>query len=662
MRLKCLMVVSSLVSCVLSGCFVAEDADSAANPATAAMPTVGSSVSPAPGPGVASDEDDAEEEVEIAWDYEPYRVLVWLVSDDPAVTSASMGAPLRAYLDRYFAAVWRLEIADAPAPVHSAAARDLGGLSYDSITAADPVLAVKRDHPDAVRIRIARNVGEYVTKVYATKERIAEVREKAKALDNESVDGVDQRLEVVDGDSIAVRDLWSKPETEALLVSRGLAMTLTEPEAKVLTPTIGDLVSEAVERYDKIFVARIQTDAVPFEVDVVELDTLMRHFGPVASAQASSFGSLHVAIGEGLTKAFAPVVRIENAGQKSAVGLLRAGGLILERDRETSPAFVRVGDVLEPMTRKDDRNGKPIMIGPMDWAYLLVTELTGHGGRNVEMDFFAGRAGGLQGRKNKRTFRMALRVRAFGESTTLRLHLQKDPDFPLIGYELYEKELDSTSMTFIGRTDWNGRLLVKKSDKPLQLLYVKNGGAVLARLPIVPGLNPDATADLSGDDMRLQAEAYIRGVQNSIIDLVAIRELFKARIRMRLERGEMTKAEELLTALRNQPSSDKLYDEIGKRHALFINELGSGNGNQRRKVDEMFSTTRELLAKYITPKLVRDLESDMIAAAKNGGKLPVESDESSDDEPDAMPPAAQPQSETPQSAPETPSDTAEQTG
>jgi hypothetical protein len=258
----------------------------------------------------------------------------------------------------------------------------------------------------------------------------------------------------------------------------------------------------------------------------------------------------------------------------------------------------------------------------MDWAYLLVTELTGHEGRNVEMNFYAGRAGGLQGRKNNRTFRMALKVRPFEDSTMLRLHLQKDPNFPLIGYELYDKELESTSMTFIGRTDWNGRLLIEPSDQPLRLLYVKNGGAVLARLPIVPGLYPNVVADLSGDDMRLQAEAYIRGVQNSIIDLVAIRELFKARIRMRLERGEMKKAEDLLNALRSQPNSDKLYDEIGKKHADFINQLG--NGNQRRKVDEMFSTTRELLARHITPRLVQDLETDVMAAAKNGGKLPTQ--------------------------------------
>ena len=50
--------------------------------------------------------------------------------------------------------------------------------------------------------------------------------------------------------------------------------------------------------------------------------------------------------------------------------------------------------------------------------------------------------------------------------------------------------------------------------------------------------------------------------------------------------------------------------------------LGSNNANQSRKVDEMFSTTRELLQKHVTPKLVQDLELSFIEAQKNGGKLP----------------------------------------
>ena len=585
---------------------------------------------PSSPPGFSKPQDPEE-----PWDFSPYRVLVWLVSDDPAVSVGSIEKPLRDYLDRDYAAIWRIHLADAPAAVRSAAFRDMGSLSYDLITAADPVLAVKRDHKEAVRIRTPKTVGQYVKRIYGTKGRIEETKRRAAALGDESIAGVSARLEATEGDAIAVRDLWADESTEALLVSRGLATTLTEPEAKLITPKLSGLVGKAVEVFDKIFIVHVRREKIPNKIDVVEFDSLMRHFGPVARVQAASAGSLPVDIGRGLSKAFAPVVRIENAGQRNAVGLLRAGGLIVD---ENSPASIRVGDVLEPMTRKNDRNGKPILIGAIDWAFLLVTELEG---RNINMDYYAGRAGGLQGRQNKRTFRTALRVRPFGKSSLLRLHLQRNPEFPLIGYELYQKELKSTKMTFIGRTDWNGRLVIERTDEPFRLLYVKNGGAVLARLPLVPGLHKVDVADLSGDDMRLQAEAYIRGVQNAIIDLVAIRELFKARIRMRLEKGEMENAETLMIALREQPSNEKLAADMGKKQAVFLKALGTRNANQRRKVDEMFTTTRELLSKHINPKLVRDLEAMMIAARNNGGKLPPQEEESDEADED-VPPAAAP--------------------
>lgn len=218
---------------------------------------------------------------------------------------------------------------------------------------------------------------------------------------------------------------------------------------------------------------------------------------------------------------------------------------------------------------------------------------------------------------------MALKVRPFQEASTVRLHLQRDPSTPMIGYELYEKELKSTKMTFIGRTDWDGRLRIEPTKAPFRLLYVKNGGAVLARLPIVPGLHEFDVADLSGDDTRLQAEAYIRGVQNAIIDLVAVRELFRARIQLRLKRGEMEKAQTLMEALRDQPSNEELANDMGKRQTYFNNLLaGSGNANQRAKVDQMFVITRELLTSHINGRLINNLEAEVAAARKNGGKAP----------------------------------------
>jgi len=620
--------------------FAEEQIAEVKQPQEGATPSVGSQ---------PLDDDSGAEVAEDAtpWDYDPYKVLIWYVNDDDSVDFASLQKQIQAVLDRDFQAVWRVDYAVAPSSVATAAKRGMSSLTYDLITAADPVIAVRRDHPDAVRIRVAKNISDYVPKVYSTEDRAEEVMRKAIAIGNDDFDGIKEKLEIISGDEFAVRELWNETETdalstenagtdssnsegvagsdsskaEAILVSRGIANTLN-PEAKLIVPRISDLVGEIIENYDKVFIVSVVNQRSPTEVEVVEFDTLMRHFGPVSKVKSFNRSFLPRAVALGLTKAFGPMVRIENAGQRSALGLVRAGGLVREKDRESSPAWIRVGDVLEPMTRKNDRNGDPIMIGPLDWAYLHVTELDGHNDRNVQMDFYSGRGGGLQGRKNKRTFKTALKVRPQLDSTEMRLHLQRDPDFPLIGYELYQKDLESGDMTFVGRTNWNGLLVVEPSDERLRLMYVKNGGAILARLPIVPGLYPRVVADLSGDDIRLQAEAYIRGAQNSIIDLVAIRELFKARILLRLERGEMEKAEELLTALRDQPTSEGLYGAIGKKQQEFINLLGTKNANQSRKVDEMFSNTRDLLQKHITPKLVQDLELDYIEAQKNGGKLP----------------------------------------
>jgi hypothetical protein len=169
-------------------------------------------------------------------------------------------------------------------------------------------------------------------------------------------------------------------------------------------------------------------------------------------------------------------------------------------------------------------------------------------------------------------------------------------------------------MTFVGRTDWDGRIVIEKSDSPLRLMYVKNGGAVLARLPIVPGQSDLEVADLFGDDQRLRAEAYIRGTQNAIVDLVAIRQLLAARIRLRLEKGQLQEAKDLLEALRGEPSYEKIADDMGRK----LLQLKGRNAAEQMKIDQMFAQTREMLVKNISPAIIRELEDAVLAAERQG--------------------------------------------
>jgi hypothetical protein len=146
-------------------------------------------------------------------------------------------------------------------------------------------------------------------------------------------------------------------------------------------------------------------------------------------------------------------------------------------------------------------------------------------------------------------------------------------------------------------------------------------------------------ADIGSDDMRLQAEAYIRGVQNAIVDLVAIRELFAARVRLRLEKGEMKEAEELLNALRDQPTNEKIANDMGKKETAFLTAIGPKNPNEYRKVENLFSATREMLSKYINPKIISDLEADLITAERHGGKLPKKTENETTDKTTTAPSA-----------------------
>lgn len=590
-------------------------ASSAAAP-DAATPAASSAATPAASSASSSATPTADPEatpvIETPWDFSPYRVQIWIASDDLRVTADDLAKPLADYLDRDFAAIWRLSISDAPLPVRAAARRGLDQITYDSITSADPVIALKRNHVDAPRIRFIADVATYVKKVYATSGRIAEVVERGRDAGDEGLGGTAKLFEAVDGDSLAVAAKWPDKDVEAIITNRGIAKDLKVPEAKIISLPIDGLAAETIEASDKLFIVHVETQRLPWTVSVVELDCLMRNFSVVHQRTVASPRLLVSVMAQTITEVFSPTIRIEDAGNKNAKGLVRAHGLITA---EKSPASVSKDDFFVPMTRKNDRNGDPIQIGPLDWAYLHVKEVNGP---KLEMDYHAGKAGGLQGRQNKRTFRTATRVRPFDDSTTIRLHVQRNPTAPLVGYEIYERGLSSTEMKFVGRTDWDGRIDIPKSDLAMRLLYVKNGGAVLARLPVVPGQSDLEVADLFGDDQRLRAEAYIRGTQNSIVDLVAIRQLFAARIKLRLKDGQLAEAKELLETLRNEPTYEKIAGDMGRK----LLQMKGRNSGEQAKIDRMFAQTREMLVKNISPALIRELEEAVMAAEKGTAPAP----------------------------------------
>ncbi len=587
---------------------------SAANAAPSSVAPSSAATAPQSTPAMPKAKEAEKPPVEeTPWEYRPYNVKLWMVSTDPALLeSVKFNQKMIAQIDLSVRGAWSLEQETVPARYEGLMLRDFDTLNYEQLSGEDLILIVNANNEVGRPIRTPQLAAGLPHKIPCSQSAARRLQQAAVPELKEFVD----HLEPVDEGTDVFVERWVSKSIYAMVIPRSLLLPLIKkmppgtPAPRVIDLPLIDQFIDVANRLDKLFMVRVKTDQLPYQVNAIELDGLLRACGPVSTHYAYSLDDLSAAGARACLEAFAPVVRIEDAGTKTAKGRVRAEGLVLD---EASPIKIRVGETLQPWLRKDDRTGKPTMLGPLDWTYGIVKSLNGS---KLEMDVFSGRSGGLQGKTSRRMYRVALRVRKEDDPSVLRLHARGNPDSPMSGYEVYEKNLKSGLMTLVGRTDWDGRYLVEHTEDPIRLLYIKNGGSVLARLPMVPGLMPIETADLVSDDTRLRAEAYLKGVENSIIDLVALRQLYATRIRSRIARKQVADARTLFEELRQQPSYKIIADDMNLKQQT----IQSANKVEQRKIDGMFAKTRELLVAQLTDKLINDLQKEVSDA--EAGKFP----------------------------------------
>ena len=183
---------------------------------------------------------------------------------------------------------------------------------------------------------------------------------------------------------------------------------------------------------------------------------------------------------------------------------------------------------------------------------------------------------------------------------------RKQNDRPLVGYELYLKNSEDEGSKLVGRTDWQGLVTIPRIDgRPIQSLYVRNGRQLLGKLPIVAGHEALLVAKLRNDDLRLEAEGFLLGVQDSLVDLVARREVLATRIRQNIADGDLDEAEGLIKQLRRLDTQEDFSRRVQQRKS----SLTSVDTTVQKKVDSLFADTRRLLGQYLNREQVERLAS-----------------------------------------------------
>ena len=374
-----------------------------------------------------------------------------------------------------------------------------------------------------------------------------------------------------------------------------------------------------VWKADKLFLVRLDGTSSQKRLTVCEVDCTTQQVGPPLTGNVMRDERLDEALANTILDAFSPIALIGRAQDKSAVIRMRAGMLDVQRRTPIIPAD---GTMMQIVLRKSDRHGNllPNGIEVMPWTVLLVTPPSPDDASQSELapgvihcQIVSGLRNPIRSRGSRRVERFALAVRPRHDHSVIELNKRGESSTKLAGYDLYQRLPGEKTTTWVGRSDWRGQLRIERDEHPLKTFYVKNGGRLLARLPIVVGVDAHVTAELTDDNLRLEAEGFLRGLQEEFVDLVARRKVLAMRVQRRIDDGKLDAAEKLIDELRELQTKQDLERRIRERQATFQTR----DKTQQERINRLFRDTRNLLSKHLDTREIDDLRAALDTARRD---------------------------------------------
>ncbi len=180
---------------------------------------------------------------------------------------------------------------------------------------------------------------------------------------------------------------------------------------------------------------------------------------------------------------------------------------------------------------------------------------------------------------------------------------------------MYASPPGAANPVLLGRTDRQGSLPVPPADRVLQVVLVKHGDQWLARLPIVPGLEPQLSATVAHNEHRIELEGRVAALRDGIVDLAARRQMLLGRARARIAAQQFAEAEQAIKQLQELPAAQDL---VAARLAEAKKDL-SGDEASLARLDAVLADFQQVLAKQFDAKEIDDLVAE-IEEHKTGQK------------------------------------------
>ena len=403
---------------------------------------------------------------------------------------------------------------------------------------------------------------------------------------------------------------------------------------KLLQSVINDSVIEKViadpelEFYDKLMVIRVNSNAGRYDIEIREIDAKTKQIGPTATVSTrlpSLVGTLAAKL---IGRAFMPIARIDEAGRDNKAELRARGIEACVRTEinedlqpevvtiESSPCFIRETDRLLPVVIRTDRNGNVVKLDAIPFTFIAIESIEG---TVINGGVFSAVRAPLQGRKSKRAEKLALVIRPADGSTVLRLVSRGDKEpLPLEGYDVVTVEPDDIKkeLEYHGKTDWRGEIRIPPSDD-MRMLLVRRGGRRLKKIPVIPGFREELETTITNDETRLLAQGVVTGLENEILSLAVLRQIYQKEIEKMIKDGKENAARDILDTYTELEKPQDLRARMADEEIRLKAQTPSQR--ERQSIQKMFSP----LKKIVSSDFLKNLESD-IRKWIDAGKVPAE--------------------------------------
>lgn len=361
--------------------------------------------------------------------------------------------------------------------------------------------------------------------------------------------------------------------------------------------------------YDKTLLITVEQSGGEYLLSGREWDHVGRFLGRPLSRRLMQRRELPGAVFELAHELYRPLLSIDRITDGVAAVTVKAGALT---PADPTCAQLKTGQFWQPFLRYRNPQGEVEKWQAVPWTMLQVQDVSEASAAHGLAQVVSGLRSPLPSRRRPRIDVFARALEPVTAETELRLVSRQNTARALIGVVVDAKaKPDAPGVRYL--TDRHGAVHIPAQPaEPLLWLYVRSGDKTLARLPLVPGLEPQLTAELPDDSIRLRVEGELSILESNLTDTVAQRAVLMARIRKLVQFNDWKSTVELRKALRLLPATDFYLKEL---NAIRIPALKAAQAAKDKAaaayIERVCGETSKTIQKYLDTDKLRAFEDEL---------------------------------------------------